>query len=298
MDALLAGSIINAGVNAGKGILGTATSIANATNSESTSHSNNESWQNGASSGYSASNASGWGYSDNWSDSIGENFAESHEGSTATTYGREASAEAIKRAQEANEQNYELWKMQADFNASEAEKSRIYQTEMANTAYQRAVKDLIKAGINPILAYSTMGSATPTGATASSGLATAHKADTFAQSESSSSGWSKNYGYNKSHAEGHSKNANQSSSYAENQSYNEGYANGWSNSNSNTKTQLMDLIGTMGNMINGTTSGQKANTGTLNKNSPISNPIGSGTKGKQIQKTNTKGGGQNKDYIY
>lgn len=42
-----------------------------------------------------------------------------------------------------------------EFNANEAEKARDWQTEMSNTAHEREVKDLIKAGLNPVLAANT-----------------------------------------------------------------------------------------------------------------------------------------------
>lgn len=57
-----------------------------------------------------------------------------------------------------------------DFNADEAQKQRDYEERLSNTAYQRAMVDMKKAGINPImgLGFSNMSASTPTGSTASS----------------------------------------------------------------------------------------------------------------------------------
>lgn len=52
------------------------------------------------------------------------------------------------------------------FSAKEAQKNRDFQLEMSNTSYQRAVEDLKKAGLNPILAYSNGGASTASGSTA------------------------------------------------------------------------------------------------------------------------------------
>jgi len=54
------------------------------------------------------------------------------------------------------------------FNANQAQINRDYQTEMSNSAYQRQVVDMEKAGLNPMLAYMKGGGASsPSGSTAS-----------------------------------------------------------------------------------------------------------------------------------
>ena len=75
----------------------------------------------------------------------------------------------------------EMINLNNQFNASEAEKNRQWQTEMSNSAITRAVADMKNAGINPILAYSTSAS-TPSGGVASgstSGGATASAGGTI-----------------------------------------------------------------------------------------------------------------------
>lgn len=57
------------------------------------------------------------------------------------------------------------------FNAAEAQKNRDWQQMMSNTAYQRAVSDMQKAGLNPYLAYSQGGASSPSGAVAEVGSA-------------------------------------------------------------------------------------------------------------------------------
>lgn len=66
-----------------------------------------------------------------------------------------------------NQFNLEQTRMVNDFNAAEAQKNRDWQQELSNTAHQREVQDLIKAGLNPILSAGGQGAVTPSGAVAS-----------------------------------------------------------------------------------------------------------------------------------
>lgn len=57
---------------------------------------------------------------------------------------------------------------QEKFNSAEAQKQRDWETEMSNTAYQRAYADMQKAGLNPNLAGGSGGASTPAGSAATS----------------------------------------------------------------------------------------------------------------------------------
>lgn len=60
---------------------------------------------------------------------------------------------------------------QREFDASEAEKQRQYETQMSNTSYQRQSEDMSKVGLNPAMMYansSASGASTPNGAAARS----------------------------------------------------------------------------------------------------------------------------------
>lgn len=65
----------------------------------------------------------------------------------------------------------EMLQNQMRFNSAEAEANRTWQREMRLTAYQDTVKDMIKAGINPILAAQLGATGLSGGSTASAGLA-------------------------------------------------------------------------------------------------------------------------------
>lgn len=108
--------------------------------------------------------------------------------SWSNTAGREASATGAQQAALANSTAMANWEKAAEYNAEQARIQREWQERMANTVYQRTVKDMEAAGINPILA-ANMGLGTASvgsGATASMSDANAFMGQTFAEQNSAS----------------------------------------------------------------------------------------------------------------
>lgn len=66
-----------------------------------------------------------------------------------------------------NETNLKIAEDTRAFNSREASINRDWQQGMSNTAYQRAMRDMKDAGLNPMLAFSQGGAATTGGAAAS-----------------------------------------------------------------------------------------------------------------------------------
>lgn len=74
---------------------------------------------------------------------------------------------SIKESSAANTaQSQAFAREQMKFNAEQAALSRQWQENMSNTAHQREVKDLIAAGLNPVLSTGGQGASTPSGASA------------------------------------------------------------------------------------------------------------------------------------
>lgn len=88
------------------------------------------------------------------------------------------SALSEQYAQNARNWSAEQAQISREFNSSEAAKNRNWQALMSNTAHQREVKDLIAAGLNPVLSASGGNGATVgSGSAASSTVPVATRAD-------------------------------------------------------------------------------------------------------------------------
>ena len=230
--------------------------------------------------------------SDNWGNSWEDNFSNSASWeqnanySMSNVYGSEASAKDILAAEKANELQYQFMKAQQAYNSKEAAINRAFQNEMSNTSYQRAVIDLEKAGLNPILAAGNLGASTPAGSIATSGLQTAYKATTYPDQLSYSEGYGS--GGSSSHSEGHG-----GSDYG-----------GTSTTDSQTNTQLKSIVDAVKGAATGAAKGEtsaainKILTGNTATVKAINNAFSGATSAKKTStatktKTTTtkKGGG-------
>lgn len=89
----------------------------------------------------------------------------------------ETNAANAQQAYEANRASRENAKSAWAFDARMARENRKFQERMSNSAMQRSVKDMEKAGINPLLGIAKGGASTPAGSAASGSAADVKSAD-------------------------------------------------------------------------------------------------------------------------
>lgn len=85
-------------------------------------------------------------------------------GAAATVAPFYSAYSAAESQRDANTANAQLNDMNIAVNREEAQMNRDFQERMSNSAWQRGVMDMRKAGINPMAAYSSGGASAPSGA--------------------------------------------------------------------------------------------------------------------------------------
>lgn len=122
------------------------------------------------------------------SGSSGGSYNRSSAQSISNVAGNAASARSQAMANAANTSAFSNWQAAADYNAEQARIQREWAEHMANTQYQRAVKDMKKAGLNPILAVSNgiTGAGVTSGANAVMGNPATFMGNSIAEQNSAS----------------------------------------------------------------------------------------------------------------
>lgn len=107
----------------------------------------------------------------------------------SNTAGLQATGMSAASAEKANQMQMAMTREAMEFNAREAQIQRDWQEKMANTVYTRSVKNMIEAGINPILAASAGLSAASVGSGMSANISapSAFMGQTFPEQNSASS---------------------------------------------------------------------------------------------------------------
>lgn len=154
--------------------------------------------------GLTGSTSSGGSINSAQNVSNSEGAGQGHSSSYSRTYGTEASMLSREFAKEANAAQMVFAKDAQSYNSTEAALQRAWQQINADTIYSRSVKDMINAGINPILAanFGLSAANVGSGAAASISVPSSHMAQAFPDVVSSSeSEWTNTQ---QSHAEGYS----------------------------------------------------------------------------------------------
>lgn len=175
----------------------------------------------GGSSGSGGSQQSAQAVSNSTSNFKSDSFSDSW----SRTYGSEATAKSYAEAIRAHERQQEFFDQAMEYNSIEAYAQRAFNEMMGNTIYTRSIKNMMEAGINPILAANMglSGASVNSGAAASISTPSTFMGQTFADQASAS------------HSESHS------SGGSESRSNSVSSGSGWNNSESGLATGLAQL---------------------------------------------------------